>query len=343
MLISAISDFAPSFSMIKQNNTEEKNLEGICDRYALAPFHIFFCGTKPFWKTLLEASEQGKTENLLVIFQEDFLSTVESEVEDILKDALGWAKVENVPLAISALSKPFYDFVQEGLNNEIDGRKLGSVKIDPTAKIAENVFIGSDVVIEEDVVIHSGVSILSQSSIGKGTIIYPNVTLMSKTKVGSEVRIHSGTVIGSDGFGYNFDAGVHKKVWHMGGVVIGNDVEIGSNSSIDQGTFSPTVIGDGSKLDNQVQVGHNVHLGRGVILCGQVGVAGSTVIEDYCVFGGQAGVAPDIRIGAGSQIAGGAGVTGTLDKGSTVAGHPARPVKEWLRANATLRKLSLKK
>ncbi len=343
MLISEISQFDQSFSIVAKNIPDDLNLKGICDRYSLASNYIFFCGAKSFWNTLKENSSEGKLENIFVIFQEDFLSTVESEVQDVLAKSSGWGKVKSVPLAISALSRPFYDQIQLTFNNEIDGRKLGTVKIDPTAKISENVFLGADVEIAAGVVIHAGSCILSQSKVGEDTVIYPNVTLMSKTVVGRTCRIHSGTVVGSDGFGYNFEAGVHKKVWHMGGVVIGNDVEIGSNTSIDQGTFSPTIIGDGCKLDNQVQVGHNVHLGRGVILCGQVGVAGSTVIEDYCVFGGQAGVAPDVRIGAGAQVAGGAGVTGSLDKGAIVAGHPARPIKEWLRGNATLRKLSLKK
>jgi UDP-3-O-[3-hydroxymyristoyl] glucosamine N-acyltransferase len=343
MKISEISQYIDSFTLVKSNFPEDYFLEGICDRYTLSAQHLFFCSNKTFWNTLVEASSENKLNGLYIIFQKDFLESKTSEAEEVLKASAGWGIVDNVPLALSALSKPFYDKVQANYNDEIDGRKTGTVKIDPTAKIGANVFIGSHVVIESNVTIYPGVNILSGSSIGAGTILFPNVTLMPKTIIGQNCRIHSSTVIGADGFGYNFENGVHKKVWHMGGVVIGDHVEIGSNSCIDQGTFSPTVIGEGSKLDNQVQIGHNVHLGRGVILCGQAAIAGSTVVEDYCVFGGQAGVAPDIFIGAGCQVAGGAGVTGSLESGAIVAGHPARPVKEWLRGNATLRKLSLKK
>ncbi|MAF76606.1 MAG: UDP-3-O-(3-hydroxymyristoyl)glucosamine N-acyltransferase [Halobacteriovoraceae bacterium] len=343
MHISEISHYESSFNLIKNQRSDDFRIEGICDRHGFSSHHIYFCASKPFWTHLRDGAQKGKIKDTFIIFDIKFLKLVESEFDEVMTDVAGWGSVESVPLAMSNLSKPFYDDIRATFNDEIDGRKMGTVKIDPTAKIADNVFIGADVAIGAHVVIHSGVRILSQSSIDENSEIYPNVTLMPKTKIGKECRIHSGTVIGSDGFGYNFDAGIHKKVWHMGGVVVGDQVEMGSNTCIDQGTFSPTVIGDGSKLDNQVQVGHNVHLGKGVILCGQVAIAGSTIIEDYCVFGGQAGAAPDIRIGAGSQVAGGAGVTGSLEAGSTVGGHPARPVKEWLRTQATLRKLSLKK
>ncbi len=341
MKISEISQYDQSFINLKLNEADDFDILGICDRYSLSSHRLFFCGAKTFWTTLKEAAAELK--GVYIIFQKEYLDSIENEVEEVLQKSAGWGSVAKVPLAISALSKPFYESVRSTFNDEIDGRKTGTAKIDPTAKIAANVFIGANVVIGPHVVLHSNVNVMSQSSIGQGSEIYPNVTLMPNSKVGNHCRVHSGSVIGADGFGYNFDGGVHKKVWHMGGVQIGDDVEIGANSCIDQGTFSPTVIGSGSKLDNHVQVGHNVHLGTGVILCGQVAIAGSTVIEDFCVFGGQSGVAPDVKIGAGSQIAGGAGVTGSLDAGSVVAGHPARPIREWLRGNATLRKLSSKK
>src|SRR5690606_38336150 len=115
-------------------------------------------------------------------------------------------------------------------------------------------------------------------------------------------------VIGSDGYGYTYHQGQHVKIWHMGGFIIHDDVEIGSNSSVDMGTFSPTIIGSGTRIDNLVQIAHNCKIGRGCILCGQSGLAGSVVLEDYVVLGGRATVGPDSSIGMGSQIAGGAKV-----------------------------------
>ena len=336
MKVSEVSDYIPSLSLVKN---EEVILTGICDRHNLEGHKVYFCGGKTF----VEVIQNYQGNDLVIFFDKSFYESLGEDSQELEAKASVVATVDNIPLAMSALSQPFYNKLRESFNDEVDGRKLGAASIDPTARIGENVFLGSDVVIGEDVILHSGVRIMSRCEVGAGTEIYPNVTLMPQTKVGAQCRIHSGSVIGSDGFGYNFENGVHKKVWHMGGVVIGNDVEVGSNTSIDQGTFSPTVIGDGSKIDNQVQIGHNCRLGRGVIVCAQVGVSGSVEIGDYCVFGGQAGVAPDVKIGMGAQVAGGAGVTGYVDAGAKVAGHPARPLKEWLRVNATLRKMVLKK
>ena len=149
-------------------------------------------------------------------------------------------------------------------------------------------------------------------------------------------------VIGSDGFGYTFHQGQHKKIWHMGGVIIQDDVEIGSNSSVDMGTFSPTIIGAGTRIDNLVQVAHNCKIGKGCVLCGQSGVAGSAILEDFVVLGGRAAIGPDVHIGMGAQIAGGAKVTdGVWPAGSKLGGHPARDLREWMKGLAYVRKMSL--
>ena len=150
-------------------------------------------------------------------------------------------------------------------------------------------------------------------------------------------------MIGSDGFGYNFDQGEHLKIWHIGGVVIGNDVEVGACTTIDSGTFTPTLLGDGSKLDNQVQIAHNCKLGRGVIMCGQSGLAGSATLGDYTLVGGKAAVGPGFTLGDRCQIGGAAVVNNDWPDDSILGGHPARPVKEWLRGVAHLRKEALKK
>ena len=161
---------------------------------------------------------------------------------------------------------------------------------------------------------------------------------MTFSKIGNSCRIHSGTTIGSDGFGYHFKNGEHHKIWHFGGVVIEDNVEIGANCSIDQGTFSPTFIQSGVKIDNLVQIAHNVNVAPGVILCGQVGLAGSSEVGAFSVLGGKAGLADGKKIGQASQVAGAGMVLSDIGEGSKVGGHPARPLNEWLKGVAFLRR-----
>jgi UDP-3-O-[3-hydroxymyristoyl] glucosamine N-acyltransferase len=258
---------------------------------------------------------------------------------------LAWvATSSNVALSLTRLSKPFYEARLGGLNTQVDGRQMGTTQIDPSARISQNVFIGEHVTIGADVEILPGTVILPYTEIGVGTKLFPNVTVYPYTKIGRNCRIHGGTTIGSDGFGYTFHQGEHLKIWHSGGVVIHDDVEIGANCAVDMGTFSPTVIGPGTRLDNLVQVAHNVKIGRGCVLCGQCGVAGSAVLEDYVVLGGRAAIGPDAHIGRGTQVAGGAKVNeGAIwPAGSKLGGHPAKDLKEWMKGIAYVRTMSLK-
>src|SRR5690606_5931201 len=261
-------------------------------------------------------------------------------------DGLAWlATSPNVALSLTLLSKPFYDKKMGKMNTQVDGRQMGTVDIDPSAYIAQNVFIGEHVKIGGNVEIMPGCVILPHTEIGEGTKIYPNVTLYPFTKIGKGCRIHSGTTIGADGFGYTFHQGQHLKIWHMGGVEIHNDVEIGANTTIDTGTFSPTIIGAGTRIDNQVQIGHNVKIGKGCIICGHSGIAGSVILHDYVVLAGRAGIGPDAELGMGTQVAGGALVNdgAKWPAGSKLGGHPAKDIKEWMRGVAYLRNASLTK
>lgn len=245
----------------------------------------------------------------------------------------------NFDQAIGDLSKYFFALFESETQCLLDGRQVGNTKIDPTVEIAQGVFIGENVEIAEGSVIMPGCVIMPGTKISSNVKIYPNVTMYPKTEVGERVVIHSGTVIGSDGFGYNQVNGEHQKVYHLGNVVIHRDVEIGANCTIDRGTFGPTVIGSGSKLDNLVHIAHNCILGAKVIVCGQSGLAGSVRVGEFSMLSGHVGVAPGVEIGEKTQVGGHSAVTGNLEGGQIYSGYPARPLREWLRAQATLRKL----
>ena len=153
----------------------------------------------------------------------------------------------------------------------------------------------------------------------------PGCVIATTCSLGHRVRLQPGVVIGSDGFGYEFVQGRHEKLPQIGAVVIGDDVEIGANSTLDRARFSRTVVGDGTKIDNLVQVAHNVTIGRHCIICAQVGISGSSTLEDFVILGGQAGVGGHITLGKGSKGGGGAAITSHVPAGAFVNGYPAIP------------------
>ena len=206
--------------------------------------------------------------------------------------------------------------------------------IAPTARIGHGVKLGAGVRIDEYVVLGDGVKI------GEGTRLYPHVTVYSGGEIGARCTIHSGARIASDGFGYVFRNGRHEKIPHVGRCIIGDDVEIGANTTIDRGSIDDTVIGSGTKIDNLVQVGHNVRIGSLCLLMAQVGIAGSTHIGNGVIIAGQAGIGGHITIGDGARIAGQAGVFGDVPAGESWSGYPARPHRESLRASGALFKLA---
>ena len=266
---------------------------------------------------------------------------VSSDIRDCseLKDIDHLICEINFDQAIVDLSKYFHRHFERQTQCLLDGRQVGNTKIDPSVEIAQNVFIGESVEISEGCMIMPGCVIMPNVKIDSNVKIYPNVTIYPTTEIGKGVIIHSGSVIGSDGFGYNQINGEHQKVYHLGNVVIQNDVEIGANCTIDRGTFGPTIIGKGSKLDNLVHIAHNCILGDKVIVCGQSGLAGSVRVGEFSMLSGHVGVAPGVEIGEKTQVGGHSAVTGNLESGQIYSGYPARPLREWLRAQATLRKL----
>jgi UDP-3-O-[3-hydroxymyristoyl] glucosamine N-acyltransferase len=208
------------------------------------------------------------------------------------------------------------------------------VAIGPMAVLGHRVSLG------ERVTIHAGVVIGDDVTIGDDAILHPNVTLYNGCQLGARVIIHSGTVVGSDGFGYATDEqGRHVKRPHVGIVRIDDDVEIGANVCIDRGTFGKTWIQQGSKIDNLVQVAHNVVIGAGSIVVSQVGIAGSTTLGRGVVLGGQVGLKGHIHLGDRAMVAAQSGVHGNLQQGAIVSGSPAIPHKEWLKASTLFARL----
>lgn len=206
-----------------------------------------------------------------------------------------------------------------------------SAVVAPDATIAATATVGPLCVVEagarigERVHLQAQVFVGRNAAVGEDCWLMPGVVLAAECVLGRRVRLQAGVVIGSDGFGYEFVQGRHEKVPQVGNVAVGDDVEIGANSTLDRARFSHTAIGEGTKIDNLVQIAHNVRIGRHCLVCAQVGISGSTTLEDYVVLGGQAGLGGHITIGKGAKAGGRAGVTADVAPGSFVNGTPAIP------------------
>ncbi len=200
--------------------------------------------------------------------------------------------------------------------------------------------IGDEVSIGENTVIYPHVYVGDKTKIGSNSLIYPMVSIRERIEVGSSVIIHSGVVIGSDGFGFaGTPEGQNFKIPQLGTVVVGDDVEIGANVTIDRGTMGATKIGKGTKIDNLVQIAHNVQIGENCLILGQSGISGSTKIGNNVIIAGQAGITGHISIGDKAKIGAQAGVTKSVSSGESVSGYPARPHREALRIEANIHKL----
>jgi UDP-3-O-[3-hydroxymyristoyl] glucosamine N-acyltransferase len=203
-----------------------------------------------------------------------------------------------------------------------------SAQVDATAHIGPNCMVGARVQIGARSVLMGGNYIGRDASLGADVRLFPNVVIYWKTVIGQRVVIHSGTVIGSDGYGYVFDEGRHRKVLQVGNVIIHDDVEIGANSAIDRAALGATVIGAGTKIDNLVHVAHNVAMGRHCLIMGQVGFAGSTRLGDYVVVASQSGIAGHLKLGNQAMIGAKSGVMRDIPDGGKVLGMPAMPDKQ---------------
>ncbi len=190
------------------------------------------------------------------------------------------------------------------------------------------VYVGDGATIGDGTTLYPGVVIGENCTLGRDCVIHPNAVLYDNVTLGDRVEIHAGTVLGGDGFGYRHSDGRHVKIPHTGRLEIENDVEVGSNCTIDRATFETTRIGEGTKIDNLVMIGHNNQIGRHNLLCGQVGIAGSCKIGDHVVMAGQAGIKDNTQIGSGVIVGAQAGVHRNIPDGQNVLGSPAIPVRE---------------
>ena len=218
-------------------------------------------------------------------------------------------------------------------------RTAARIGVSPRAVVDPTARIGADVEIGAGATIHSGAQIMAGSRIGAGTVIFPNAVLYDSTQVGARCVIHAGAVLGAYGFGYKVVGGGYCLSAQLGWVEIGDDVEIGAGTTIDRGTYGPTSIGNGTKLDNLVMIAHNCRLGRHNMICSQVGVAGSTTTGDWVVMAGQVGVRDHVHIGDKAILGARSGVSNDVPPGITVLGEPAIELRDRKLQLATMSKL----
>lgn len=254
------------------------------------------------------------------------------------------ADLKGLPLLV--MTNPYWGFAQTTgwLHPEpepawSDGPIHPTAQVAADARLAPGVTVGARTVIGSRCVLHPGVHIGDDCVLGEDCELFSGVVLYRRTTVGARVRIHANTVLGSDGYGYVLVDGRHEKVPQVGWVEVGDDVEIGACTTVDRGALGPTRIGAGTKVDNLVQLAHNVQVGQHCLVISQSGVSGSTSLGDYVTLAGKVGVVGHIHIGSRSIVGGNSVVAKSLPEGSFVTGFLARPHKEWMESQAALNRL----
>ena len=237
-------------------------------------------------------------------------------------------RVTNVRIAMARLLPVFFPAEKLASGIHASATIDPSAQIDPTSHIGPNSVIGARVRVGARSVLMGGNHVGRDSQIGDDTCLFPNVIIYAKCQIGHRVTIHASTVIGSDGYGYVFDEGHHRKILQLGKVILHDDVEIGANAAIDRGALGDTIIGQGTKIDNLVHVAHNVTIGRHCLVMGQVGFAGSTCLGDYCVIASQSGIAGHLKLGNQATVGAKSGVLRDIPDKGTVLGIPAAPDKQ---------------
>lgn len=285
--------------------------------------------------------ESGEAGHLSFIAQERFAGYLKASKCSVLIVSENLLKEEEYPATIIAVKDAYLSFqVLMNLYQNMQGRKEGiesGAQIHETAVLGENIYVGSFTYISEKVTIGDGSQIFPQVYIGKGVKIGKNCKIDSGARIydycviGDNCIVHSNTVIGGDGFGFQFTEKGFKKIPQLGNVVIENDVEIGSNCSIDRATIGSTIIGEGTKIDNLIQIAHNVKIGKNNVIAAQAGIAGSTTIGDWNQIGGQTGIVGHISIGNQVKIQAQSGVNNNVKDGEILYGSPAISASDFRR------------
>lgn len=297
----------------------------------------------------IKSSEESDEKSLTFLTNKKYISKLSSSNAAACFVPLDFNEDPDSKIILLRTSNPYYSysvildmFYTSGKN--IKPSVMQSAYVSPSAKIGKNCYIGHNVVIEDEVeigndcIIESGGFIDYKVKIGNRARIDSNVSI-SYSVIGDDFVALPGARIGQDGFGFSTEKGIHKKIYHTGRVLIGNNVEIGANSTIDRGSMHDTIIEDLCRIDNLVQIGHNAHIKKGTILVAQVGIAGSSTIGSYCALGGQVGIAGHITIADGVQIAGQGGVIQDIKVPGVMGGAPAVPIRDWHKQTIMMKKL----
>lgn len=299
-----------------------------------------------------EQIENGKKGNITIISNSKYArfweqsnasaAIVYEGINMLPGEGKAFVKVKNADLAMAILLEVFEP---EPPYFETDIHPTAvidkTVKLGNSCKIGANSVIGKNVTIGDNVIIYPNVSIFDDTTIGNETVIWSGTVIRERTIIGSHCIFHSNVSIGADGFGYrpSSDGRGLVKIKHIGNVVIGNAVEVGANSCIDRGKFSATILGDGCKIDNLVQIGHNSVLGKCCIMAGNSGLAGSVTLGDGVIIGGSASIKDHVTIHSGAKVGACSGVISDVEAGKTVIGYPACDSREKMKQWVALRKL----
>jgi len=252
-------------------------------------------------------------------------------------------KVKNADLAMAKILEIFTP-PSPSLEPEIHPTAVidKTAKIGKGCKIGAGTYVGKNVVLGEEVILYPNVTVFDDTTIGNKTVVWSGTVIRERTEIGQSCIFHNNVSIGADGFGYrpSSDGNGLVKIPHIGNVIIGNQVEIGANSCVDRGKFSATIVGDGCKIDNLVQIAHNCVLGQSCIMAGSSGLAGSVTLGNGVIIGGSASIKDHVTIGDGATVGAGSGVIANVSAGKTVLGYPATDAREMLKQWVALRKLA---